>query len=346
MDCGAEAGPPGKRRKVLTTNTSSRRKPGRPRQVVRLTVDDLPRLQAKVTARMNDCYASSTQTALESVIRRSTEFRTLAQNLDPGIPDAMAARMWIEQLIESGSLSGRSADQYCTLLQMSKISFERAYRKGLKGLFCEYDRREESAAKTPQGDEVVRRILAFRRGQLSLREVALIFQWSTGCRLVDMARIRRRHIKDLGHSFLITFVGGKTDAKKQGQPLLITKQSINAAIFGRFVTWLDRMRPFAEEQFFAALSRQSYNKFLKQLLGCTSHFIRHAALTFVADALAFSEVPIISPEEDRAIILPELMARNLARHKTEFNIPFYIARETTAAARGTAPATAILQANL
>jgi hypothetical protein len=328
--------------KSSSTDTT-RRKPGRPRQVVRLEAGDIPRLQAKVAARMNECYAETTRSALESVIRRSSEFRTMAQRLDPSIPDELASRMWIEQLIDAGSLSGRSADQYCTLLQMSRISGARAYRKGLKGLFCEYDRREESTAKTPQGEEVIRQILAFRKGQLALSEVALIFQWSTGCRFVDMARIRRRHIKDLGHSFLITLVGGKTDSKKQGQPLLLDKQAINAAIFGRFVTWLDGMRPLAEEMFFGTLTRPSYNTFLTKLLGCTSHFIRHSALTFVANTLAFSETPMLTPEEDRAIILPELVARNLARHKTEFNISFYIARETTAAARGTAPAMAILQ---
>ena len=48
-------------------------------------------------------------------------------------------------------------------------------------------------------------------------------------------------------------------------------------------------------------------------------------------------------EEEAANSLPELVARNLARHKTDDKIGFYIPRETTAAARGTLPATAILQ---
>jgi len=165
-------------------------------------------------------------------------------------------------------------------------------------------------------------------------------QWSTGGRPVDLELLLRKHFVSLSalDAWMIVLVGGKTDLQSAGQPVLIGAKGIRPNVFGAVLNWLQMHPGDPEDPVFPSTDLGDYNKNLKQHLGSTSRYIRHAALTRVAEVLTMNPPDVMKDPS-----LPMFLAQSLGRHKSEASPHHYVDQHLWAEGHRTLPATEILQ---
>eukprot|EP01060_Flectonema_neradi_P040580 TRINITY_DN9305_c0_g1_i4.p3 TRINITY_DN9305_c0_g1~~TRINITY_DN9305_c0_g1_i4.p3 ORF type:complete len:201 (+),score=13.17 TRINITY_DN9305_c0_g1_i4:1279-1881(+) len=199
---------------------------------------------------------------------------------------------------------------------MAAIDDVSALRRSLRRESDLWQRRLEKGSRVPTPQAIKTQIL---QKPICLLRAALALQWSTGCRFIDLHLIESPHVRVINNQLLVTFLGGKTDAQREGQTLSLPWTGRYVAVFRR---WLEMN---SQNRIFDGLTRDGYNNFLLTRFDCTSQLVRHAALTFIARSQG------------------EAAARHVARHRTTDTIRNYIPSECWDATRSTETGTDVLQ---
>ena len=280
---------------------------------------------------------------MDSVKTRRDAFADRALEVDPTLSDEMLNLLWVEYKLSDerqnpSTIQNASAQQYVTYLNMRKITPQRAFMRALQLDRNLYEERLEAQHKKIPFQRI-KEFFSRAKGQQEMFAKTAC-QWSTGGRHVDLEILLRKHIVYLSalDAWMIVLVGGKTDLQSAGQPVLIGAKGIRPNVFGAVLNWL-RLNPGdPEDLVFPSTDLGDYNKYLKAHLGSTSRYIRHAALTRVAEVLTINPPDVMKDPS-----LPMFMAQSLGRHKSEASPHHYVDQHLWAEGHRTLPATEILQ---
>ena len=325
----------------------STRPRGRPRETITLSgMEELTHLRAGVQSRVEQCFAPTTRASLASVVDRRNQFLVLAQAICPQVTLQEANLLFVEKKLQSGAIQPSSAEQYLTYLRMAEIADHAAYRRSLELQDAEFNRRELALQKEISGVTIVSTLRSFPHRTPSDVQAALALQWSVGARYIDLQRLRRCHVQrtPAPECWMVVFVHGKTDRRGAGQAVLIRTEDVHPQRFGLFLAFfLESLASGRQELVFPELTPGRYNRAVKHWLDSTSHYVRHAALTWVASRIAGMAAPQLSELEDSASTLPELVAQSLGRHREAKSTRMYTPQHTWATTRATLVATRMLQ---
>eukprot|EP01060_Flectonema_neradi_P037804 TRINITY_DN7727_c0_g1_i3.p2 TRINITY_DN7727_c0_g1~~TRINITY_DN7727_c0_g1_i3.p2 ORF type:complete len:303 (+),score=16.43 TRINITY_DN7727_c0_g1_i3:460-1368(+) len=251
---------------------------------------------------------------------RSRQFWMEARKSQPNLSEEWAFCLWLQSLLDNGKLKPVSASQYITYFFQSRKLCTNLFRRACENAIPTFEAHETKLSQAPTLKEV------WETGDLltGVEAAALNLQAMTAARWVDLRLLQRKHINlhlDDPDRFMITFVGGKTDRKGEGQSLLLPVSGDRSQ---RFLQWL-RDQPTSPDHYLFQLSYSTYNEAIKKHLGVTSRFIRISSLAEVARRTN------------------HVQAQMTGRHRAPSSTQKYIAREFWVSTQATKEGTSCLQ---
>ena len=169
---------------------------------------------------------------------------------------------------------------------MGQILPLEAYRRSRQRQLGLFESRHQTVHRLVRGAEVW---AILQQVQPCMWTAALALQWSLAARFCDLELLQRHHVQFRGEEILFVLVGGKTDRSGAGQGMLAPRAGPFIAYFLKYLaaTLLASRRGGKElgGAVFPRIRRQTYNQFLLPTLGLISHYVRHSALTEVAEGV-------------------------------------------------------------
>eukprot|EP01060_Flectonema_neradi_P000511 TRINITY_DN10321_c1_g1_i1.p3 TRINITY_DN10321_c1_g1~~TRINITY_DN10321_c1_g1_i1.p3 ORF type:complete len:257 (-),score=18.06 TRINITY_DN10321_c1_g1_i1:1782-2552(-) len=255
---------------------------------------------------------------MESVMRQWKSFHQELLVLEDVVPEE-SFLLFLQTKLDAGQISLTSANQYITYWKMDQVPQLTAFRKTMRKGQREWERRQQVIKKVCSPEDITK--VVFEGSKTSFYKTVLCFQWALAARFIDLQCLKLCHIsvKEISKHLEVCLVGGKTDPSHTGQLLLLPLE-------GRFSRMMRTyLGQIGGPLVFPGLSRPAYNRWLLDSLNTTSHYIRHSALTAVAQKGGHSQ------------------AAAFARHASEVTTTYYIPQNLWMSSKKTAIPAEILQ---